>query len=108
MTSPDISAALVSLGWSQRELARQLGVAESSVRQWLTGKARMRPALAAWLTDLARYHIEHPAPERPFIAQAAHAARPSAAQTVPSPLGRDAPKLVPGGRERSLAPERRG
>ena len=65
MTPIDLSAALISLGWSQRELARQLGVAESSVRQWLTGKSRMRPALAAWLLDLARYHAEHPAPGKP-------------------------------------------
>ena len=65
MTPADLSAALTALGWSQRELARQLGCAESSVRQWLTGKSRMRPALAAWLLDLARYHAEHPAPSAP-------------------------------------------
>ena len=65
MTPADLSAALAALGWSQRELARQLGVAESSVRQWLTGKSRMRPDLLAWLLDLARYHAEHPAPPKP-------------------------------------------
>ena len=65
MTPADLSAALTALGWSQRELARQLGCAESSVRQWLTGKARMRADLAAWVLDLARYHVGHPAPDAP-------------------------------------------
>ena len=65
MTPTDLSAALAALGWSQRELARQLGVAESSVRQWMTGKSRVRADLAAWLLDLARYHAEHLAPSAP-------------------------------------------
>ena len=65
MTPCNLSAALTALGWSQRELARQLGVAESSVRQWMTGKSRMREELAAWLLDLARYHVGHPAPDAP-------------------------------------------
>ena len=107
MTPTDLSAALAALGWSQRELARQLGVAESSVRQWLTGKSRMRAPLEAWLLDLARYHADHPAPKRPLLAHDGDAARSSAAQTVPSPLGRDAPKLVAAGRERSFGPVRR-
>lgn len=81
MTSPDISAALVSLGWSQRELARQLGVAESSVRQWLTGKSRMREPLADWLLDLARYHDEHPVPRRPGAPMPGCAAAPNPRQT---------------------------
>jgi len=38
MTASDIAGFRESLGWSQSELARQLGVTPAAVNQWESGK----------------------------------------------------------------------
>ena len=53
MTSLDLRAALQSLGWSGRDLARRCGVGEGTPRNWLSGRYPIPPAIAEWLADLA-------------------------------------------------------
>lgn len=38
MTGPDLTAALRTLGWSERQLAARLGVRPSTVRGWRAGR----------------------------------------------------------------------
>lgn len=38
MTGPDLTAALRTLGWSERQLAARLGVPPSTVRGWRAGR----------------------------------------------------------------------
>jgi transcriptional regulator with XRE-family HTH domain len=60
MTS--LAEALRTIGWSQRELARRLGVDETRVRRWARDAARVPDDVAAWLSQAAAWHAEHPPP----------------------------------------------
>jgi transcriptional regulator with XRE-family HTH domain len=62
VTSPTLAEALRTIGWSQRELARRVGVDETRVRRWLAGKAPMPLDLVAWLAKAAVWHERHPPP----------------------------------------------
>lgn len=62
MTGAELAAALQTIGWSQRELARRLKVGETQVRRWVAGAAPMPPALMAWLAKAAAWHAKHPPP----------------------------------------------
>jgi lambda repressor-like predicted transcriptional regulator len=46
--APSLSAHLSRLGWSNRELARRLGVAESTTRAWREPPA----AVMEWLASI--------------------------------------------------------
>lgn len=53
MTATELRQALTTLGLSQREAARRLGVPTSSIHRWLTGKRPIRgpviSAVTCWL-----------------------------------------------------------
>jgi hypothetical protein len=49
MTPTDFRAALGTLGWSIRGLARMLGRPEGSVTNWTKPEYRVPPDVAAWL-----------------------------------------------------------
>jgi len=62
MTGADFTFALAVIGWSQRELARRLGVPESRVRRWARGTLPVPQAVAAWLRRAAELHFANPPP----------------------------------------------
>lgn len=64
MTTHDIARCLTVLGWSVRELGRQLDVSPQQARLWATGERSMPPRAALWLRLLARFHRDHPPPPR--------------------------------------------
>jgi transcriptional regulator with XRE-family HTH domain len=57
-----LAEALRTIGWSQRELARRVGVDETQVRRWAAGKTAIPPALAVWLAKATAWHAKHPPP----------------------------------------------
>lgn len=64
MTPTRLSECIRILGWTNREVARQLSRQEAAIRQYLSGKARIPDADAAWLEKLARFHERNPPPGR--------------------------------------------
>jgi len=56
MTAAEVRAALVVLGWTERHLARVLGVAEHRSNAWLMGRSAMPAFAAAWLGRMAAAH----------------------------------------------------
>jgi transcriptional regulator with XRE-family HTH domain len=62
VTGVELAAALRTIGWSQRELARRVRVEETRVRRWVAGKAPMPLDLVAWLAKAAVWHERHPPP----------------------------------------------
>jgi len=52
MTEPVVIAKLKHLGLSQRDIAQALGVRDSTVSQWTSGKRQMAPELTGDLWDL--------------------------------------------------------
>ena len=58
---------LSRIGWSQRELARKLGIDHSAVWRYVRGEgnyAPLSPAQIEWLECLAFWLEDHPAPPR--------------------------------------------
>jgi transcriptional regulator with XRE-family HTH domain len=62
VTGTTLADALRTIGWSQRELARRIGVDETRVRRWARGAAPVPEDVAAWLASAAAWHAEHPPP----------------------------------------------
>ena len=62
MTPDRLRECLDSLYWSQRLLARILGVDESLVRKWARGARPIPAAIGPWLESLAAVHAAWPAP----------------------------------------------
>jgi transcriptional regulator with XRE-family HTH domain len=60
----NLPTILATIGWSQTELARRLGVNERTVRRWMAGDGVPPPAVLAWMGDVAAWIDAHPAPER--------------------------------------------
>lgn len=54
MTGLDLTAALRTLGWSERQLAARLGVPPSTVRGWRAGRTRIPAGVAERLR-----HVTH-------------------------------------------------
>ena len=54
---------LSDIGWSERELGRQVGRTRGIIRQWITGVSKMPDEVRVWLADLAEYHRQRPAPK---------------------------------------------
>jgi transcriptional regulator with XRE-family HTH domain len=61
-----LRAALAALGWSQRELARQLAQDERTVRRWAAGEYPCPEPVLAWLEApvVAAWLSEAPRPGR--------------------------------------------
>jgi hypothetical protein len=62
MTSSAFSICLEHLAWSQRGLARLLGLDDRMVRRWAAGQNEVPGNIAHWLATLAAFHAEHPPP----------------------------------------------
>jgi transcriptional regulator with XRE-family HTH domain len=65
MTPTTLRAALAAIGWSQTDLARELGCSDRLVRRWAAGAQgyAIPGPVAAWLLDLAACHVKRPAPK---------------------------------------------
>lgn len=62
MTPLAFSAALETLGWSQRHLAALLRCDTNLPTRWGRGEAPIPPSIARWLEALARCHERLPVP----------------------------------------------
>ena len=62
MTPPEFRLCLDLLAWSQRGLARLLGLDDRGVRRWASGQNEIPHDIATWLATLAACHARHPAP----------------------------------------------
>jgi hypothetical protein len=62
MTPTERRAALAAIGWTQRGLAAELDRDEGTVRRWMRKEGEAPPEVDAWLTTLAEFHRQHPAP----------------------------------------------
>jgi transcriptional regulator with XRE-family HTH domain len=63
MTGVELITALATIGWSQRELARRLGIDEATVRRWARSATPVPRPVAAWLRQAAAWHAAHPPPQ---------------------------------------------
>jgi transcriptional regulator with XRE-family HTH domain len=64
MSPHRLRACLEILGWSQRELAAQVGVDPRQVVRWISGAAIVPLSTEAWLENLVALHLANPAPEK--------------------------------------------
>jgi len=64
MTPTHFRECLALLDWTQRGLARQLGYAEGTVRQWARGALPIPEPVSNWLEDRAAVAYATPAPKR--------------------------------------------
>jgi transcriptional regulator with XRE-family HTH domain len=64
MTPTHFRQCLTLLDWTQRGLARQLGYAEGTVRQWARGALPIPDQVADWLVARADHAEATPAPRR--------------------------------------------
>jgi transcriptional regulator with XRE-family HTH domain len=64
MTPIHFRECLALLDWTQRGLARQLGYAEGTVRQWARGALPIPEPVAEWLADRAKDAQLTPPPKR--------------------------------------------
>lgn len=62
MTPDDFNAALATLGWSQRMLARRLGCDAMTVNRWSHGRQAIPAQVAAYLARLKAAHARVPEP----------------------------------------------
>lgn len=56
MTSSRLGECLRIIGWSQRELARQMNVSEATVRRWMGGQQDVPVRVGPYLEGLAAAH----------------------------------------------------
>ena len=55
---------LLTIGWTERELARRLGRSQSDVARIGQGQGALLPNESAWLVCLSDFHRQHPAPRK--------------------------------------------
>jgi hypothetical protein len=65
VTAAELKAALDLIHWGPVQLGAGAGVARQTAFRWIAGETAIPHRIAAWLTDLARYHAAHPAPPAP-------------------------------------------
>jgi transcriptional regulator with XRE-family HTH domain len=63
-----LALCLLTLGWSERELARRTGEHRNTVRRWLAAESAVDPEVAAWLEILMAVHLANPGPRRKPLA----------------------------------------
>lgn len=63
MTPARLRECLDLLGWSQRELANQIGLHETRTRRWASGRYPVPPPVEQWLERLVACHAANPPPE---------------------------------------------
>ena len=59
-----LRAALTTLNWSGRSLARIIGEDERKVRRWASGDYEPPDQLLVWLETLAAFHDKNPPPAK--------------------------------------------
>jgi hypothetical protein len=64
MTASEFRICLELLAWSQRGLARMLGLDDRLVGRWASGANEVPEDVAGWLATLAAFHAEHPRPSK--------------------------------------------
>jgi hypothetical protein len=62
MSPHRLLVCLAVIGWPERELARQTGRLQTTVRRWTGGRSPVPADVAAWVETLAALHRAHPAP----------------------------------------------
>ena len=62
MTPLEFRLCLDLPAWSQRGLARMLGLDDRTVRRWASGQNEIPDNIAHWLATLAAFHAKHPSP----------------------------------------------
>jgi DNA-binding transcriptional regulator YiaG len=62
MTPAEFRGCLSPLAWSQRDLARVLGLDDRLMRRWASGQNEIPGNIAHWLMTLATFHAGHPPP----------------------------------------------
>lgn len=62
MTTDRLRWCLDQIRWSQRQLARELGIGETTVRKWARGTVPIPPEVGPWLEALAAVHAAMPKP----------------------------------------------
>jgi hypothetical protein len=63
-----LALCLLTLGWSEREVARRTGEHRNTVRRWLAGGSVVDPDVANWLELLMAVHLANPGPRRKPLA----------------------------------------
>ena len=63
MTPERFKECLDAIGWTGRELGRQLGIDERQVRRW-AGSAGLPDRIGEWIEKLAQFHEANPPPRR--------------------------------------------
>ena len=74
MTAEELRQALRSLGWKQSELARRVGVGDTTVSRWMAGDPPVPEPVAAYLglaLEIDRLHRQYVQPIKPTKAGAA-------------------------------------
>jgi len=57
-STSELTHLLGQIGWTRGELARRLGVSDSAVQGWATGRREAPENLLAWLRDVASQMAE--------------------------------------------------
>lgn len=63
MNPDEFSDALQAIGWTQRGLAGYLGITDTIVRRWASGRVPIPGNVAAWLATLGDVHARTRLPE---------------------------------------------
>ena len=63
LTPAEFSAALASLGWSQRHLVSLLECDTNLPTRWARGTAVIPPSIGKWLDRLVACHERYPPPD---------------------------------------------
>ena len=64
MSSYRLAVCVLTLGWSERELARRAGEHRNTIRRWITGESSVDADVAALLELLVVVHVANPGPRR--------------------------------------------
>jgi len=67
MTPDRFRECLAAIGWSQRGMARQLGIHETRPRRWASGRYSIPEDVADWLERLAKTHEKEPTGPIPWV-----------------------------------------
>lgn len=68
MTAEELKEALGTLGWKQSELARRVGVGDTTVSRWIGGDPSVPEPVAAYLglaLEIDRMHRQYVQPIKP-------------------------------------------
>ncbi len=62
MTAEEFHECVRQIGWSLRGLSQHLGLEETRIRRWASGRYPVPTDVARWLKRLADCHQRYPAP----------------------------------------------